>query len=419
MINVENSQTVLEDIEYLCKLIFNTIKIPIHFLNDNCDIIYSYAPNCITNPLPVDRKDFFSKLFPNMRNHKLPTIASTNYYENYLGVTFYNKESFIGTFIAGPSAFSYIQAETINDLMSNYKISLSYKNELIKYFNALTIIEYNDLVNTCVLLYYLIYNEKLSPDIVIKYDTHLEDANVKVKLEYENIMIKNRQNSIFHHSYAEEKKIFQCIKEGNKEKLLQNHLRPKDGESGILSRNNPLRAEKNLAICCVTLATRAAIEGGLDSELAYSMSDSYIKYIEDIDTIKGVNTLSTELLCDFADKVSESRQQKYSKAIFSCKNYIIKHLYEDISLWDLSKHTNLSMNYLSELFRKEVGVPISQYIQRERIEEAKKLLISSNYSLLDISAWLQFYDQSHFTRLFKKYTGVSPKKYRNNNFINS
>jgi YSIRK-targeted surface antigen transcriptional regulator len=418
MINTENRQTMLKDIEYLCKLLFNTIKIPIHFLNDTCDIIYSYAPDYINNPLPIDRKNFFSKLFPNIRNHKLPTIASTNYYENYLAVTFYNKETFIGTFIAGPSAFSYIQAETINNLMSNNKISLSYKNELIKYFNALTIMEYNDLVNTSVLLHYLIYNESLSPDLVIKYDTHLEDANVKVKLEYENIMIKNRQNSIFHHSYMEEKKLFQCIKYGNKQKLIQNHLKLKDGEYGILSRNNPLRAEKNLAICSVTLATRAAIEGGLDSELAYSMSDSYIQYVEDLDDMKGVIALSSKLLCDFADKVNESRQQKYSKAILSCKNYIMKHLYENISLCDLSKHTSLSMNYLSELFKKEVGIPISQYIQSERIEEAKKLLISSNYSLLDISAWLQFYDQSHFTRLFKKYTGVSPKKYRDNNFIN-
>ncbi|PEU64779.1 AraC family transcriptional regulator, partial [Bacillus cereus] len=54
-----------------------------------------------------------------------------------------------------------------------------------------------------------------------------------------------------------------------------------------------------------------------------------------------------------------------------------------------------------------------EYIQREKVEEAKKLLTLTNYSLLDISTWPNFNSQSYFTKIFKKHTEVTPKHYRN------
>lgn len=75
----------------------------------------------------------------------------------------------------------------------------------------------------------------------------------------------------------------------------------------------------------------------------------------------------------------------------------------------------MNANYLSELFKKEVGISTSEYIQSEKIEEAKKLLAFTNYFLLNISLWLNFHDQSHFTRVFKKITGLTPKQYRDKN----
>ena len=73
----------------------------------------------------------------------------------------------------------------------------------------------------------------------------------------------------------------------------------------------------------------------------------------------------------------------------------------------------LSPNYLSSLFKKEVGIPISDYIQRHRVDEAKKLLVLTNYSISDISTWLNLNDQSYFIKIFKKYTGLTPRGFRN------
>ena len=56
---------------------------------------------------------------------------------------------------------------------------------------------------------------------------------------------------------------------------------------------------------------------------------------------------------------------------------------------------------------------ISEFIMQEKIEEAKRLLILSNHTILEISSLLHFTDQSYFTKTFKKVTGVTPKVYRN------
>ncbi|MEB8823047.1 helix-turn-helix transcriptional regulator [Bacillus cereus] len=79
--------------------------------------------------------------------------------------------------------------------------------------------------------------------------------------------------------------------------------------------------------------------------------------------------------------------------------------------------TNKNPMYLSTLFKKEVGMTLSEYIQREKVEEAKKLLTLTNYSLLEVSTFLNFNNQSYFTKIFKKYTEFTPKQYRNQHTI--
>lgn len=73
----------------------------------------------------------------------------------------------------------------------------------------------------------------------------------------------------------------------------------------------------------------------------------------------------------------------------------------------------MNPSYLSTLFKKEVGMSISEYVQSAKVNEAKNLLSYTSHSMSDISSLLNFYDQSHFIRVFKKYTGVTPKQFKN------
>ena len=415
---IENKKITQEDIEYLCRLLVQVLKIPVNFLDDKCHVCFSFSYGSAKNPIyTIQSKNLFKELFESITSLNTPIIKSTHYHENYLLLRLVEGDLFKGTFIVGPSTYSYITVERIDDMILEYKLPLNMKRHLIYYYKGLTVLNYIQLINAGFLLHYCIYNKRLKMNEVMEKSEILKEKPIDLKKSLELSLSKNRQNVFFHHSLARERALLNCIKGGDEENLLKYHQIPLDGEAGILSRNNPLRAQKNLAICSVTLATRAAIEGGLSSEEAYTLSDVYIQEIEETGEIKTLFDLELKMLCDFTKRVHQVKMRKYSKAVRLCCIYIFKHLYETISLVELAKYVTLHPNYLSELFKKETGFTVSEYIQREKIEEAKRLLTSSEYSLLDIAAWLGFHDQSHFTRVFKKFEGITPSKYRAQRYL--
>ena len=85
----------------------------------------------------------------------------------------------------------------------------------------------------------------------------------------------------------------------------------------------------------------------------------------------------------------------------------------------LSEYTGLSASYLSRLFKKELGISISDYILEKKIEKSENLLKYSDYSLVDIANYLAFSSQSHFIQTFKKAVGITPNKYRNQYYHSS
>ena len=106
------------------------------------------------------------------------------------------------------------------------------------------------------------------------------------------------------------------------------------------------------------------------------------------------------------------KQSGTSKPITTCIDYIYAHIKERITIEDLAQYTGLSASYLSRLFKKETGVSVSDYIREKKIEKAQHLLKFCNFSLIEIANYLSFSSQSHFIQIFKDFTGMTPKKYR-------
>lgn len=92
--------------------------------------------------------------------------------------------------------------------------------------------------------------------------------------------------------------------------------------------------------------------------------------------------------------------------------YIDTHYDRRLSLSDLAKEMNLNANYLSQVFKKETGKTFLKYITGLRIEKAKELLDSGDYSISDTAAALGFNDYFYFLKTFKRVTGLTPKQYR-------
>ena len=101
-----------------------------------------------------------------------------------------------------------------------------------------------------------------------------------------------------------------------------------------------------------------------------------------------------------------------SKLVTDVANYIQHHLSDSITAEDIAKDLYLSRPYLSRKFIEEAGVSLTDFILKEKTEEAKRLLRYSDKSLTAISNYLGFSSQSHFSRVFKKYTNQAPGEYR-------
>jgi two-component system, response regulator YesN len=162
----------------------------------------------------------------------------------------------------------------------------------------------------------------------------------------------------------------------------------------------------------LVLLSRAAMEGGADPEQSLSLN---LRYIRDIDTLKELDDLSLwlgKVLNRFINLVFTFREVKHLGAIERAVRYIQLNFTEKVGLADAAREAGLSEAYFSTIFKEEMGISFSAYANRLRVSMAKNLLIGSKLSLSIISGRCGFEDQSYFSRIFKKVTGISPGRYR-------
>ena len=115
---------------------------------------------------------------------------------------------------------------------------------------------------------------------------------------------------------------------------------------------------------------------------------------------------------DYAQRMQVNRRKRYPRAVTVCIDYIYDNLHTKLTLPCLAEVTGLSGGYLSRLFRREVGMPLSEYITLKRVEAAENMLKYSEFSCLEIADYLCFSSESHFIQVFRRLTGYTPRRYR-------
>lgn len=224
-------------------------------------------------------------------------------------------------------------------------------------------------------------------------------------------------NNLAHSSYDKEVAFYESVRTGNYEmaKFLSTPLCSEG--YGILSKD-PLRNIKYHLIVSVAMITRFCIEGGMPSEDAYNLSDKLINRTDEAQSIEEVHKLHAETIELFCNGMYEIRLRGvYSLQIVKAIDFIKGHISEKIGINEIADYLNISVPYLSRLFKAETGENISEYIIKRKIESALIMLKYSNKSIADISAHLNFSSQSYFTKVFRRYAGLTPKEYKNSNFF--
>lgn len=220
----------------------------------------------------------------------------------------------------------------------------------------------------------------------------------------------NGDENTAHLSYKKERRIFECVKSGNIEKLFTEIQQFGDIAVGHMSENN-LKQYKYMAVSYITLAARYAIEGGLNEEDAYTFSDLFIQKIDLMKSTDEILRAIAESVIMLTNSVNEENKKiKHSPHIRKCLTYINNNLDKRITVKQIAAHCGLSQDYLSHLFKQEMKENISEHILNKKLDAAKSLLIDQMDSS-SICYALGFSSQSHFITVFKKKYGMTPKEF--------
>lgn len=173
----------------------------------------------------------------------------------------------------------------------------------------------------------------------------------------------------------------------------------------------PLRSVKNLGICLVAVICRFAADNGADDRRCYAVSDTYINIIEEQDQVSEVYALVRNIFMDYRALIREGRVVPYSRPVQRAIRLIDAQLYQPCSLASIAKEIQVHPSYLSSLFKKEVGINITQFIRDRKIDEAKKLMANTNHSISAIAEMLGYNSLSYFSKVFQQTTQICPRNF--------
>ncbi|MGY4842129.1 helix-turn-helix domain-containing protein [Weissella cibaria] len=160
-----------------------------------------------------------------------------------------------------------------------------------------------------------------------------------------------------------------------------------------------------------TLVNQAAVLAGVSATFANTINDYFIERMLAATDRDGINLVHREMLEYYLDQIVKSRgSQGYSAEISKATQYIDRRLHQKVSVKEVSDSVGLSPNYFANTFKNEVGISLTDYINRRKILVSQNMLQYSNFSITEISQYLAFSSQSYFIKAFKSVKGITPKQ---------
>lgn len=223
-------------------------------------------------------------------------------------------------------------------------------------------------------------------------------------------MYKNSGHTQEHYPYEKEKMLMTKMKTGD---ML--------GAKGILndllgyvlfSRGNSIDAIQLRSIELCSVLSRAAMESGAPSQQLLTLNEGFLKSFLSIHDFDEICMKLQEAVQTFSSSILVKSQGKQQDLIKKSAKYLAEHFAEPLNLELVANEVHLSPSYFSTLFKESTGSSFKEYLNKIRIEESKTLLSNTDYSILDIATAVGFEDQSYFSKVFRRFTGYTPKQYR-------
>ena len=205
--------------------------------------------------------------------------------------------------------------------------------------------------------------------------------------------------------------LLEAVRNGNSEKALRCLVRFRSMIPAQRFRNT-LRDAQYFLIVFNTQLRMTAQAAGIHPFFVGEIAEKYSFKIDAMTSDKDYSKLMQEMIRGYCMLINNQNLSQYSGVIRDAIMQIQIGLSEELSLRSIAGHLNINPSYLSALFTKEVGMPLTEYIHKKRIEASMQYMNDPSVPIKEIIVRIGIYDLNYFSRLFKRYVGMSPTQYR-------
>lgn len=331
---------------------------------------------------------------------KKPVLMSNDLGLMWINVPSFDVEYLQYIHVLGPFFLYDISVSQIEAELHRRKLTPELKQYVMSFLRSLPVISLNRAVAYTQMLHFCVTGENISADEIAFLDSRSES-------------IPSEELRTVHGTYEAEKEMLRLVREGDLNYRSHMKVIAGTGRVGNIADGTTLRQLKNMLIVNITLFSRAAMEGGLPPETAYSLSDHYFQTVERTSSLQSLKEINSAMQEDFVQRVHQFRQNSaLSKPIRICLEQMQTRMEEPISIEEFARSFGYSPYYLSKKFKAETGRTFKDHLRQIRLERARFLLQNTDASILDISERLQFCSASYFSDAFRKAYGMSPTAFR-------
>lgn len=315
-------------------------------------------------------------------------------------------------YFIGPLLFEPVDDQWVHALLQSLKLPESLREPLEHYYSSVKFLPdrvmYDHLITQAGE-----YAFGKGKHKTIYEDASFLDESVEVYANYLRIPDEPFLGTLHvENRYAIENSIIAAVFAGNESQAIEQFA--KLAVLPIPQRlTNTLRGRKDLCITVNTLLRKTAENAGVHPIHIDSYSNHNIRLIEQMTSTEQCTSFAYKIIHGYCRLIKEHSLKDYSPPIRKAITYINADLSADLSLKSLAAQLNVNASYLSTLFKKEMGIPLAEYVNRCRIDHARRLLLTTDLPIKVVALQCGIPDMQYFSRMFKRHTGVTPKSYQN------
>jgi two-component system, response regulator YesN len=162
----------------------------------------------------------------------------------------------------------------------------------------------------------------------------------------------------------------------------------------------------------IVMISRAAMEAGVDARGLLGPNYSFLTDLNKTTDLEELVSRVSDILENFIVKVSATKDKKRKVRIRGIKEYVERNFTKRITAREAAEAGGLSVGRALHLIREETGLSLSEYVRKMRVDYSKYLLLNTDIPIVNLATEAGFFDQSHFTRTFKKAEKLTPLQFR-------